>query len=141
TACRTEVSLGPLSLPNSAGNENLARKLVMRKLAFRVGNRRQKRDFGAARIEPRVLHNDRNVRFEHRGIVGVARDRLRVVEIVEPQAQRAPGGDGHAVGADRLPVGEEDGNGDARVLSLALRMQAVSWEMSARSENELSEGM
>jgi len=25
--------------------------------------------------------------------------------------------------------------------SLALRMQAVSWEMSARSEKELSEGM
>src|SRR5437660_9681708 len=30
--------------------------------------------------------------------------------------QRASGSDGHAVGADRLPVGEEDGNGDARVL-------------------------
>src|SRR6516164_2774216 len=85
-------------------------------LTFRIGNGRQQRHFGAARIEPRVLHDDRNVRFEHRGVVGVARDRLRVVEIVEAQMQRAPGGDGHAVRADRLPVGEEDGNGDARVL-------------------------
>ena len=63
-----------------------------------------------------MLHDDRNVRFEHRGVVGVARDRLRVVEIVEAQVQRASGGDGHAVGADRLPVGEEDGDGNARVL-------------------------
>src|SRR5262249_3646493 len=87
----------------------------MRALTFRVGNRRQKRDFGAARIEPRVLHDDRDVGFEYRGIVGVARDRLRVVKIIEAQVQRAAGGDGHAVRADRLPAGEENGNRDARV--------------------------
>src|SRR5215475_12845736 len=84
-------------------------------LTFRVGNRRQKCDFGAARIEPRVLHDDRNVGFEYRGIVGVARDRLRVVEIIEAQVQRAAGGDGHAVRAGRLAVGEENGNRDARL--------------------------
>src|SRR5262245_32339119 len=87
----------------------------MRVSAFRVGNRRQKRDFRAARIEPRVLHDDGDVGFEYRGIVGVARDRLRVVEIVEAQVQRAAGGDGHAVRADRLPVGEENRDRDARV--------------------------
>src|SRR6516162_905623 len=87
----------------------------MRALAFRVGNRRQKRDFGAARIEPRVLHDDGDVGFEYRSIVGVARDRLRVVEIVEAQVQRAACGDGHAVRADRLPVGEENRDRDARV--------------------------
>src|SRR5215831_17017170 len=87
----------------------------MRALALRVGNCRQKCDFGAARIEPRVLHDDRNVGFEYRGIVGVARDRLRVVEIIEAQVQRAAGGDGHAVRAGRLAVGEENGNRDARL--------------------------
>src|SRR6516162_6383887 len=84
-------------------------------LAFGVGNRRQKCDFGAARIEPRVLHDDRNVGYEYRGIVGVARDRLRVVKIIKAQVQRAACGDGHAVRADRLAVGEENGNRDARV--------------------------
>ena len=62
-----------------------------------------------------MLHDDRDVGFEYRGIVGVARDRLRVVEIIEAQVQRAAGGDGHAVRADRLPVGEENRDRDARV--------------------------
>jgi hypothetical protein len=37
-----------------------------------------------------VLHDDGNVRFEHRGIVGVARDRLRIDEIVKAQMQGSP---------------------------------------------------
>src|SRR5262249_8310485 len=56
-----------------------------------------------------------HVRLENRGIVGVARDRLGIVEVVETQVQRAPGSDGDAVGADRLPVGEEDGDRDMRI--------------------------
>src|SRR3954447_23967716 len=38
-------------------------------------------------IEPGVLQDDRHVRFEYRGVVGIARDRRRVVEIVETQMQ------------------------------------------------------
>src|SRR6516162_5034316 len=102
-------------------------------LTFRIGNGRQQRHFGAARIEPRVLHDDRNVRFEHRGVVGVARDRLRVVEIVEAQMQCTPGGDGHVVGPTGSRLTKKMVMATRASCSLALRMQAVSWEMSARS--------
>src|SRR5262249_35649325 len=51
--------------------------------SFRVGDRRQKRDFRASRIESRVLNDDWHVRLEYRGIVGIARNRLRVVEIIK----------------------------------------------------------
>src|SRR5215469_12771219 len=52
---------------------------------FGVGDRRQKGDFGAPRIESRVLDDDWHIRLEYRGIVGIARDRLGVVEIIEAQ--------------------------------------------------------
>jgi hypothetical protein len=43
-------------------------------------------------------------------VCGVARDRARVVEIVEAQVQRAARGNRDAIGTDRLVVGEEYGN-------------------------------
>src|SRR6266566_278286 len=38
-----------------------------------------------------------------------------IIEIVETQVQRAPGGNGYAVRTDRLAVGEENGNRHMRV--------------------------
>src|SRR5262245_3377564 len=61
--------------------------------AFRVRHGGQKGDFGAAGIQPRVLHDDRNVGLEYRGIIGIARNRLRIIEIVEAEVQRASAGD------------------------------------------------
>src|SRR5215831_5379615 len=82
---------------------------------FRIGNRGQKRDLGTPRVEPRVLNDDGNVGFEYGGIVSVARNRLRVVEIVEAQVQSPPRRDGDAVRADRIAVGEENSDGYVRI--------------------------
>src|SRR5215216_265886 len=80
--------------------------------ALRVGNGRQQRYLGPARIEPRVLHHDRYVRLEHRGIVGVERDWLGVFQIVEAQMKGPPRRDDDPVRTCRVPVGEIDGEGD-----------------------------
>jgi len=82
---------------------------------FRIGNRGQKRDLGTSGVEPRVLDDDGNVGFEYRGIVSVARNRLRVVEIVEAQVQSPPRRDGDAVRADRVAVGEKNSEGYVRI--------------------------
>lgn len=55
-----------------------------------MGHGREQREFCLSRVESRVLHDDGNVRFEHRGIVGVARDRLRIDEIVKAQMEGSP---------------------------------------------------
>ena len=49
--------------------------------------------------------------FEYRCIVGVARDFLRLVEVIEAQMQGSPRLDGDAEGTDRLAVGKEDRDG------------------------------
>ena len=77
---------------------------------FRIGDGREQAHFGVPGIQPRVLHDDRHVGLEHRRIVGVARDRRRVVEIVEAQMQRAPRRDRDPIRADRLAIGEKDGD-------------------------------
>src|SRR6185437_5221369 len=73
-----------------------------------VGDRAEKSEFGLPRVEPRVLHDDRHVRDDDRAVVAVPRHRLRVFKIVEAHMQRAPRRHGHAVGADRLLIGEID---------------------------------
>src|SRR5262249_20339323 len=83
--------------------------------ALRVGDRRQQRDFRAARIKTRVLHDDRYVPFQYRRIVGIARDRRGLAQIVETKMQWAARADRHAVRADGLPVGEENGDLDMRL--------------------------
>jgi hypothetical protein len=67
---------------------------------------------GAARVEPRVLHDNRNVGLEDRGVVGVARHRRGILEIIEAQMERPPRAHRHIVGADRLAIGERDGDLD-----------------------------
>src|ERR1700741_3897337 len=98
------------SLPPRAAKSKIRREIhpvqkfiiLYENSSFSVGDRRQKGDLGAPRIEPRVLDDDWHVRLEYRSIVGITRDRFRVVEIIEAQVQCAPGGDGDAVGTDRL---------------------------------------
>lgn len=46
-------------------------------------------DIRVARIEPRVLHDDRNRGFDQRCIRRVARHRFRVFQIIESEMQRA----------------------------------------------------
>jgi hypothetical protein len=72
--------------------------------------------FGVSRIKPCVLHNDRHIRFEHRGKVGIPRHGGRFAEIVETQMQRAPRRNGHPIRADRLAIGEKDRNVDMRLV-------------------------
>src|SRR6476619_6693761 len=88
-------------------------------------------------IEPGVLQDDRHVRFEYRGVVGIARDRRRVVEIVETQMQRPACGNGEAIRADGIAISEKNCD---RHMCVTIAC-AVSCETSARCENELSEGI
>ena len=44
--------------------------------------------------------------FEHRSIVGVARQRLRIDQIVEAKMQGAARPDGDPIGPDRLAIGK-----------------------------------
>src|SRR5262245_35004906 len=56
---------------------------------LRVSDGGEQRDLRLARVESRVLQHDRHVRLEHRRVVGIARDRLRILEIVEAQMKGA----------------------------------------------------
>ena len=58
-----------------------------------------------------MLGHDRHVGFEQRGIIGVARDWLRLVQIVEAQMQRSARRDRDAKWANRLAIGKVDGDG------------------------------
>lgn len=55
-----------------------------------------------------MLHHDRHVADQDRGIVRVARHGLGILEIVEAQMQRAPRTQFRDIGAGRLAVGEVD---------------------------------
>src|SRR5215212_10024585 len=68
------------------------------------GHGGQKRVLGLARVEPRVLYDDRHIRLDHARVVGLARDGLGVVKVVETDVNGAPCGHGDAVGPDRLAV-------------------------------------
>ena len=73
-----------------------------------------------------MLNDDRNIRLEHRRKVGVARNRRRFREIVKAQMQRAPGRHRNPVGADRIAVGEEDGERNMRVAAAGVEDAGVS---------------
>src|SRR5215471_4199629 len=59
------------------------------------------------RVEPRVLHHDWRVGFEHRRIWCIARDRFGPLEIIETKVQRAPRFDRDQIRADRIAIAEE----------------------------------
>src|SRR5689334_11546559 len=62
-----------------------------------------------------MLYDDRHARFDHRGIIGIARHWGRIFEVVEAHMPRPTRRHRHAVRPDRLPVGEIDRDGDLRV--------------------------
>ena len=65
-------------------------------------------------MESCVLDDDRHAGADDRGVGCVARHGLRVVEVVEAQMPRSATLDRHAIGADRVAVGEIDGDLDLR---------------------------
>jgi hypothetical protein len=69
-----------------------------------------------ARIKTRVLHYNRNVRLEDRRIIGVARHRRWIFEIVEAQMQRAPRPDCNPIRSDGLAVGKKHRNANVRIV-------------------------
>lgn len=57
-----------------------------------------------------MLHDNRHVSLDNAGIIRIAWDGFGIHKIIETQMQRSPRRHGYAVGARRLPVGEETGN-------------------------------
>ncbi|GHD93386.1 hypothetical protein GCM10010508_49850 [Streptomyces naganishii JCM 4654] len=55
-----------------------------------------------------MLHDDRHVADQHRGVVGTDRHGAVPLQLVEPLVQGAARGDGDPVGAGRFPVREEE---------------------------------
>src|SRR6478609_725617 len=74
-----------------------------------IGDRAQQGVLRLARIEPRVLRHDRNIRADDTGIIGVARDGLGIGEVVEPDVPRTARGHHDMIGAGRLAVFVIDG--------------------------------
>ena len=53
-----------------------------------------------------MLHHDRDIGFEHAGVIRFARHLFRLFQVVEAQVQRAPRGHGHAIRTDRFAIAE-----------------------------------
>src|ERR1700754_546582 len=92
----------------SSGPPPLPLMKVVRRSAFRISHGGQQRNFGMPGIEPGVLQDDRHIRFEYRGVVGIARDRRGVVEVVETQMQRSACGNSQPVRADGIAISEKN---------------------------------
>src|SRR6185369_2262371 len=80
--------------------------------SLRIGHRRHERVLRLARVEARVLHDDRHVRLDDAGVVGGVWDGLGIAQIVEAQVQRAPRRHRHAIGPGRIAILEVEGDGD-----------------------------
>jgi caa(3)-type oxidase subunit IV len=89
-----------------------ARALADPRSSLSESHRAQEGERGLTRVEPGVLHDDRNIRFKHRGIIGVARHRRRLGEIVEAQVHRAPRWHRDAIRSDRIAVGKKQQDRD-----------------------------
>ena len=79
----------------------------------------------ALRDRAALLHHDRHIGDEHRGIIRIAWNG-RIVEIIEPQVQRAAGAHREFVGPNGAAIGKEDREPDVASRSVALRIHAVS---------------
>jgi hypothetical protein len=108
---------------------------------LRIRHGRKQREFRPPRVEPGVLHDDRHVGFEHRGVIGVERDRLRIGKIVESQMKRPPAPTVTRYGPTGSRSPKKMVIATCASRSPALRMHAVSWEIKARSLKALWEGM
>ncbi len=63
-----------------------------------------------------MLNDDRHIRLEHRGVVGVAWDGRWILKIVESQMQRSLRSYRYAIRSYGLPIREEDGNANVCIL-------------------------
>src|SRR5690606_7993900 len=72
----------------------------------RERHRAEQRQLALPRVEPGVLHHYGHVGADEAGVVGVARHRFGIGEVVEPQVRRTAGRDNHAVRPYRFAVGE-----------------------------------
>src|SRR5438067_341226 len=74
-----------------------------------------------ARIEPRMLHDDRDTRFDQTRIRRVARDFFRVVKIVEAQMLCSSSRYDKLVGPDRVAVFKKNHDLDLRRLGRSVQ--------------------
>src|SRR3954470_16267025 len=87
----------------------------------RVRHGAQKRELCLPRIEARVLHHDRHIRYDHAGEIRALGHGLRFGEVIEPQMTGALRLDGETIGADRRAIREVDR--DLDMCGLASRIQ------------------
>src|ERR1051326_3368298 len=69
---------------------------------------REQRVLRLARIQSRVLHHDRDIRFNQTRIWRVRRNALGLFEVVEAQMSRAPAWDFESIWSDRILVLEKN---------------------------------
>src|SRR5689334_19796283 len=80
-------SVGIVYAPTSMRSIAPAAKVL---LAGSISDRGDQRIFSLPGIEPRVLHDDRHIRFDHAGVIGVARNGFGVGQVVESKMMCAP---------------------------------------------------
>lgn len=66
------------------------------------------RELRLAAVQPGVLNDDGDVGLTEGGVVGVARHRGRIIQLVETQVTGAACRNGELVGTDRVAIGEVD---------------------------------
>lgn len=72
--------------------------------------------FSLARIEAGVLYDDRYIRFNETGKISVARDRLRITEIVEADMPCSPSRHQEVIRPDRFTIAIKHRDANTRVL-------------------------
>src|SRR5436190_23093402 len=113
------------STPHSESRSSMKSETVLAMVgdllsAPRVGDCRKQCVLGLTRVEPGVLDDDRRVGANHARVVGIARYRLRIGELVEAQVPGSPRRHRHPVRARRLAILEVD-----RDLDLGLAVPGV----------------
>lgn len=73
-----------------------------------------------------MLNDYGNVGLDDTGIIGVARYRFRIGQIVEAKVQSAAGRHRHPVRPDRLPIGKVERDLNVCIGAAGVQ-QAVSW--------------
>lgn len=90
-------------------------------------DRRHQGVFGLARVQPRVLHHDGYVGFDHARVRRVLRDRLGLGERVEPQVPHALRPHHECVRANGFAILECTVIAMLASVAPALRRQQASW--------------
>jgi hypothetical protein len=99
----------------------------------RVGYGAYQGALGLARVEPGVLHHYGWIRPDDASVVGVGRDGLRVLQLVEPHVQRVPGRDLRRYGPGGSLSEKNALISTCASSSEVLSGQAVSWLVTCGS--------